>query len=250
LRHKNPSEASKMAPHSKSSAKKTSFVRYPRSGGAKGREKVEEQETEWKTYDYNDKMNAGSFVMDTAGQVETQCVPRMEQGAGDGGRIGRKVTIKSIHLRGHYYTIDALHGNNRPDVLWLYVVLDRNPTGSAVNVTDVFEDDNPEGLANQFAECFPRVAEAKRFRIMKRIEVKMQPNTFEDSGEAVDGLYGGSDVQSFEWYHREDIDVLYKANEGTEASVAKNNIIVLVGATSVDARYGGKYRIRLRYTDS
>lgn len=132
-----------------------------------------------------------------------------------------------------------------PDVVHLWVVLDRDPDPAAATVpawNEIFRTDSNAENAHV------NLNNTHRFRVMKHIEVKMSPPVYHDAYNQTNNV--ATDLNVAEWYTALNTEVGYHSTSTFNSwkDITKNNILVYASAT----RCGGyflTYRTRVRYTD-
>jgi hypothetical protein len=147
----------------------------------------------------------------------------------DSARIGRKIKLKSIHLKG-VLTRLASAGTTAPGaaVVTIYCILDRQANGAAAAVTDVFTSTNVRG-------AFVNLANSQRFKVIRKL-------TYEMNQAAAGGNVGGTDTnwsdvdQHVEWYKKCSIPILYSEGAGGAITdVMSNNVFFIVGLNNSGA---------------
>lgn len=108
---------------------------------------------------YVDVAPAG-YALDTTGTVTL--LNTIAQGASVNQRVGKKVVLKSLQIRGQVFNNSAAVNN---DVAML-IVYDRRPTGALPAITDILVTANSSAMNND--------ANSGRFRILKRFDALLQ----------------------------------------------------------------------------
>ncbi len=166
---------------------------------------------------------------------------RIAEGNGESGRIGRKITIKSINWR---FTIDVPEADGvanpqNSDTVRVILYLDKQTNGAAAAITDILETAS--------FQSFNNLSNSKRFR------------TLLDRTYTINVKAGGSNGTTSDWAQNRIDDTFFKkvnipieyantATDGSLATIRSNNIgLLLISGTGVA---GFQSKMRLRYSDS
>jgi len=164
--------------------------------------------------------------------VPTTCLCTTSQGAGSDQRIGRRILVKSVYVRGRVFAPTTMTGAAS---FRMIIFQDKQPNGALAAPLDLL-------LANEFLSPL-NLGNSKRFKVLA--DETLDGRTI--SVDTVEGI-------NFERYIKTNIDVGYVngAGAGTEADVLTNGIYAMVffggfgaGATAPT----GKLWFRIRYTD-
>ncbi len=96
------------------------------------------------------------------------------EGNGESARIGRKITIKSVHVKGVLTMIQATDAANTSDKVFGMLVQDTQTNGAPFVVTDLLDTD--------VITSFRNLANSKRFKVLKK-----KTWTFKAGGAAASG---------------------------------------------------------------
>lgn len=155
---------------------------------------------------------------------------------GDGGseREGRKITIKSINLKGNFTLVPGMDAASS-SVAYLYVVLDTQCNGNNPAITDVL-------TSNDMQANFANLANDNRFRIMKKFIVEMS------STAGVTTAYNNHS-RAIDWYKKCNIDITYDNTAATGAvTTTRINNIFLIQGSGVDNQIAFTGAARIRFT--
>jgi len=164
--------------------------------------------------------------------VPTTCLCVISQGAASDQRIGRRILVKSVYVRGRVFAPTSMTGAASFRML---VVQDKQCNGALPAATDVL-------LVNEY--CSPvNLGNSKRFKILM--------------DETLGGVTLSTDTQegiNFERYVKTNIEIGYvnNAGAGTEADVLTNGIYCIVffgGFGAGSTAPVGRLYFRLRYLD-
>lgn len=136
--------------------RRTTYKSNARQGGLIGRFQPSEG-PELKFHDQGVNWN-----MSTTGQTYGVSMTIIPRGTAATERIGQKCTIKAMYYRGTMYW-DPSTGP-APNIFYIWVVLDTECNGVAPAFNEVFDTTQP-------FDCQVNMANSKRFRILKKLEL-------------------------------------------------------------------------------
>ena len=108
-------------------------------------------------------INTTSFAVETTGtqlQLLNGCAP----GSQNFNRIGRKITMKSLQIRGRVQFKDTTGG---PTQVRMIVVYDKQPNGAAPTFANIISSQNIAGTIDSLISCFPNLDNRDRFEIIR-----------------------------------------------------------------------------------
>jgi len=160
------------------------------------------------------------------------------QDTGESDRIGRKILVKSIHLRGHWELPPTVISNQTADQIRLVIILDKQANGTQAVWDDVFAD----GAAQRAIWSYKKLSNSNRFVILKDFTSTINSMTLASitPGEV------GDVERGFECHLSNlNIPVEYSGTAGIIGEVQSYNIFALL-MTNV-ARIGIRVQIRTRF---
>lgn len=159
-----------------------------------------------------------TFNIDTTGEVPaTGQLNLVPQGTDEDERVGNKMVIKSIQMRGTMvYSPGA--SANACDVSHMYLVLDTQANGAAAAVTDVFNSSN-------LAVAMRNHDNQKRFKILRHFEHVW------NTGAGVTTAYNQM-AQPYFFYTKCNIPINYSGATGAIGEIRKNNLFLLAGTAA------------------
>lgn len=176
-----------------------------------------------------------AFTFDSTGEVPaTGQLCLIPQGVTQSQRVGRRCKIHSIQLRLHY-SYDA-GTTTYPPILYLYLVQDRQTNGAAAAVTDVL-------TSATMSIAMINMANSARFRIIKRIVIKMTPQA---------GIFSTPlDSTAFHDYYKKcSIPLDFSSTTGAITELKTNNLFLLAGGNATtDDLVALSGTCRLRFSD-
>jgi len=189
---------------------------------------------EKKTFD----LNPGASQANTTGFLQCICIPSL--GTDYTNRIGRKITVKSIFIRGYVRTeVSASLGavNVSSQMVRVIVLLDEQPNGGLPAVTDVLQTSDPAAQLN--------LNNRDRFRVLKDKTWTFDPY--------LAGSTASRQIYPFKWYLKCNIDTLFNAvNGGTIADITSGSILTLVvgsNGAGVNTDANAYFSTRCRFLD-
>lgn len=176
----------------------------------------------------------GAAAVAAAGVVDPNLVI-IPQNDTESGRIGRKVTIRSIYIRGYSVLSSQAAVGDASDVLRVMVVQDKQANGAVFAVTDVLASASWLGHKN--------LENSSRFRTLMDKEITINQNgglaaaTFENA-------------RSFNSYLKCFIPIEYDASSATGAITTQRSNSIAVLAISQNGKVSLGYNCRVRYSDN
>lgn len=183
-----------------------------------------------------------SFNFDATAEVPaTGQLTLIPQGVTDSQRVGRKCTVKSIHIEGFVFSAAGVFS----DTVAIYVVLDKQTNGAAAAATDVV---TAASLASGgLPAALSNLENSDRFVILKKIVVA--PAT----GYGIVGAEGRVNQVPVSYYKRCNVNIEYDSTAATGAitTIRSNNIFLLAGSTGqTDDNISFQGNCRLRFSDN
>lgn len=154
-------------------------------------------------------------------------------------RIGRKVTLKSIAVKGTVTLTAQTSAADASCMVRMKIIQDSQTNGAAFAATDLLETD--------VIHSFNNLANSSRFRVLKQKTFQMRNNGMVASGAA---FTTGEDVRKIDCYLPLNIPIEYdnSVSTGAIASVRSNSLWV-VFQTSNGEIIALDGNIRIRFTD-
>lgn len=162
----------------------------------------------------------------------------MQQGNGDSNRIGRKVTVTSVHIHGRVRIVAAADLDLNA-VVRIILFEDKQCNGANATVAGILDT----GAAQDFL-AFRNLDQTGRFRVLKEIIKPINASGGSGNG-TTDKSVGTCDY--FSMNVKCNIPILYSASTGAVSDLASSNIALLVIADTTDAKV--VMQARVRYTD-
>lgn len=175
---------------------------------------------------------ASSTLFTTAGAVNTN-LNVIPLSTTESGRIGRKITIKSIHIRGDiiHNPISAVTASN---LVRIIVIQDKQANGATFAVGDYLASANPLGHR--------QLSNTDRFRMLGDTTISLTSQAAESAGY-------GEVRKKYTFYKKCNIDVEYNGSNGVIAEQRSNSVAILMIADT-GAVTTFSYNARIRYSDN
>lgn len=171
---------------------------------------------------------------DTNGTTYTQTitVPTIQaiftpvQGTAFANRIGTRVKLKSIYVRGFISNTAARnHSDFEGGVVQvaLSIIMDAQPNGANPAITDIYSSADPTGMLN--------LNNRDRFKVLKEKVWVFDPYTLVSTGVGNEAAHTNQ-IRTLKIFKKCDIPVFFNSgNAGTEADLASNNILMVIRST-------------------
>lgn len=189
--------------------------------------------TELKFYD----QGAGPTTASSSGTIASSSLVTVASGTGESQRVGRKITLASIHLRVVASLNATTTASNTDDGLRVIVYWDKQCNGATATVTDILE------TADYLS--FNNLSNKNRFSILadKMVDVS-----------ATAGAYNGSLNQfathavTKSMHLRCRLPIEFSSTTGAISEIRSNNIGLLVISDNGQIQY--RYQSRVRFGDN
>lgn len=189
--------------------------------------------TELKFYD----QSAGPTAASSTGTIASASLCTVASGTGESQRIGRKITISSIHLRVVASLNATTTASNTDDGLRVILYWDKQCNGASAAVTDILETGDYLSYNN--------LSNKNRFTILadKMVDVS-----------ATAGAYNGTTNQfaqkanTHSWNIRCRLPVEFSSTTGVIGEIRSNNLGLLMVSDNNQVQY--RYQARVRFSDN
>lgn len=202
---------------------------------------------------------ASPIVATTTGSENTSVLNLVPPGSGSYNRVGRKIRMKSVRLRGlaRFQCGQAgTTGNYTVYPLRMIVVLDKQPSGAQPIFSDIFGYTPQTGTEASTVMSNLRYDNTDRFKVLK--DVLLEPDKLVASA-----LSGGTEVDSFysvkfdEYIKLNGVEAVYSGQSATQtiADISSNALYVIWRATVATSSAVHAWEVtadsiaRLRYYD-
>lgn len=161
-------------------------------------------------------------------------------GADPEERVGRKIRVFSMHVRGAIAMASVGTGSGEAERIRLVYILDSQCNGTVPAVTELLE------VAD--INSFLKLENSGRFRIIKEILVDMHHSTGAGNGSAND--FGASN-KSFKFTHtwKDPLIIEWGGITGTISTVKSNNLYCMAISANANSTVSINSCIRIRFTD-
>jgi len=222
---------SRSVPYRKGTVRRNAIVPgVTRRAGYYGRFKNPDAELKFIDTDIN-------FTADTTGEIPADGVTLHEiaQGVAENERIGRKVVLKSIWLKGA--AVYAPGGSaSATAVTYLYIILDTQCNGASPGINDIFN-------TSALFLAFPNLENGDRFKVLKVMKFAWNP------GAGVTTAYNGMS-KNINWFRKCNIPIEFGGAVGDITEIKSNNVFIAAGCgTAGDDLVAFSMACRVRYSD-
>lgn len=161
------------------------------------------------------------------------------QGTDQDDRVGRKVTVKSVELRGQTRLLSNNNAAALGDHIRVVVFIDHqhNQDSTGAAWLDIFDDAD--------INSFRRLDNEKRFTLL--VDKVIDLNAYCALDTAVATVVSGEVIKSFHFWRRCDCQLEFSGTSGAITELTSNNIGVIAIADGISPYIG--YTARIRYTD-
>lgn len=180
------------------------------------------------------KDTAISTLIDTTTEVINQ-LSIITEGDGASNRDGQVVRVKSVRVVGRATQVPAAAATSAP-IMYLWLVLDKQPNGAALTVTDFL-------TTTVAGSALPNTSFEWRFKTLIRLVIPL------NSAAGVTTAYNNIAMPvEFFYKFKTPLEIRYSATGGTVADVATNNLCLVAGAADSDDTITFTGTARLRFT--
>jgi hypothetical protein len=193
-------------------------------GSQRGRDELKTIDTGTVTYAANDPTN-GNFTL----------LNGVATGTDYTNRIGRKVIMKSLLIRGQFYNLSTGSDSNG-DLLRLMVICDEQPNGAAPIITDILQTADhlaPLNLNNR-----------GRFKVLYDKMLNM-PAWTTSAGALVNG---SPRIAYAKIFKKMTVPVIFNGTGSTVGSIQTNSVYIVTLATNNQTAFS--FNSRIRFMDS
>ncbi len=178
----------------------------------------------------------------TAGTIFNNSLVIIPEGNGESDRVGRRITIRSMHFHGTITIPSTATAADTSDSVRVIVYCDKQTNGAAAAVTDILE--------SAAYNSFNNLANRNRFQII--MDKKMAIACAAGSGRGSTDTLSYGENQRWWKLHKKgmstQIEYDNSATTGAITTQRSNNYGVLVISQSAKSTIG--YVCRIRYTDN
>jgi len=180
----------------------------------------------------------GATTNASAGVIATDSLLKaITEGNTDQTRVGNRITVKSVMLRGRVLLPSATDNLLTSQIVRIIVYLDRQANGATAAVGDI--------LASADFRSFNNLDNSDRFRTLAETTIDLNA---QGAAATAAAFAFGEVTQSFFLKAKLNLDFKFKGNAGTVADLSGNNIGVLA-ISQTDALGTFDFIGRVRYTD-
>ncbi len=168
----------------------------------------------------------------------------ISQGNGESQRIGRKIAIKSIHIRARMKVAEVNEDGATPTKDRrgrIYVVLDTQTNGVQLTATDVMDG----GLTDDTL-AFRNLQHSRRFRVLwdKAFVVRNLSSTASNGLNTFGSCESVTAMFKFDHHFKKAIMVTYNGTDATISSISDNSLHLIGVANSTSVTLNFQCRVR------
>ncbi len=184
---------------------------------------------------YFDTQNNDAVVASTGAIVDS--VNIIPQGTTENERIGRKCTIRSLHIRYTWTLNTTSTPAESSDIGRLIIYIDRQCNGAAAAITDV--------VASAAWNQFLNLEQSHRFHILK--DETCDLNSMSGAYDGTNDQFGEHTVEK-QAHFKLNLPLMFDASAPAITDLTSNNIGMLLFTKSGFAQFDS--RVRVRFTDA
>jgi len=182
------------------------------------------------------------------------CVNTVQEGAGFYNRIGRRITMQSLHVTGMVFTNQGVTPGSVDEYLRIMVVYDRQPNGATPAIADLLLDYDNAGATSTKSFSHININNADRWQVLRDIRLQIPNDAGNlESGEAPIIDYSNRGNVN-EFIRLNGLETHYKAttNPGAIGDISSGALWVITfgNVAAATAAYQFKWTARLRYSDN
>lgn len=156
-----------------------------------------------------------SILVSTASNANCKVLNLMKEGNGTENRVGKKINIKSVRIKGvanYNYTPEGVTGNINAGIMRMVLVWDKQPNGVKPLYNKVFSRINQEGV--ETSEFLDNVnpSNTSRFSVLKDKIFQANPTVMNTSGGTTNAVKLN---YMFDEYLTMNKDTIYDKTAGT-----------------------------------
>lgn len=212
----------------------------PRTGGFRGQTAPFRRITaERKVID----TDTANYACNTTGSVTL--VNGVAIGSDYTDRVGRKIRLKSIYVRGLVSRNLTLGGGTLlPDVARMLIVFDTQTNGATPSVTDILKEATATSQLN--------LNNRDRFKVLIDKQYAIAPYLISDTATQSYALAGSPTTYQVKKYKKLNHEVVFNGTQGTVGSISTGALwMVWVGSTAVDQTDPvATVSVRIRFEDA
>lgn len=203
-------------------------------------------------------LSVGAVVATTNTNDDALVLNLVQQGAGSWNRIGRKVNLTSVRLRGiarHTSATAATSGDLNANGLRMIVVWDKQPSGAAIPTFDtIFGLTQQDGTESATYLAPVRYDNMDRFSVLRDCHITMSPQLWNNEGGTTDAARYDYAFDEYIKLGTREVVYLGQSNPMTIADISTGALYVYFRA---EADTAGTNQVaidadsfaRLRYSD-
>lgn len=194
--------------------------------------------------------NASHVFRSTAVTTNVILLNGVQTGAGFFNRVGSRVEMKNLHIRGNIEPI----ATSTPSCMRMIIVYDRQPTGALPVISELIQARDQDGNPTTQGYAEINLDNRDRFQILRDIQLFVSSLTFVGAQESFIGVQDGTVCYAInEFIKLKGLGTHYNstASPVTIANIATGALycFFLNGANGTDSSWQFTGQFRLRYND-
>ncbi len=206
---------------------------FLRTGGVWGRFRGNGRELK-----FIDKTIASSTVLASGTQITAtgeDTLLDISQGTGESQRIGRKITVKKLMIRGNIDLIATSDSSDTHDIVRILGFIDTQTNGVEITLGSLLASTNHNAFRNMNVPT--------RFKMLFDFQINI--SSMAGAGNGTTNTFSRN-IKAFQKYVNLNLPVVYNGTTGAVAEIQQNNIGMI--AVSKHALATIIARVRIRYT--
>lgn len=189
---------------------------------------------------YLDTVQAFTSSPASAGSVGSAVVLGIPQGSGVSQRLGERVTLKSIHVRGNIQLAEIGTITNSYGIIRLIIVQDTQANGAFPAIGDILQSPAANDVVS-----FKNLENSQRFRTI-------WDRTFDIDANNGNGTNSGGRFISFQLNKKVNIPIMFSNSAtGVINNIKSNNLVFAsVGQSYLGTNIYVDSQVRVRFSDS
>lgn len=162
-------------------------------------------------------------------------------------RIGRKIYMKSIHIRGHIFNSSTA----QQDVARVLLIYDSQSNAGVPVLANILQDSNAAAASTGLSHL--NLVNRQRFKVLKDYQVTLPSvtntaNVLSNGPVLMDPIENTFNIN---WFVKlRGLETIFNAtNGGTSADISSGNILLVTVSASAGSTWNLAYSSRLRYYD-
>lgn len=203
------------------------------TSGNYGRYAGKNSELKYHDTTINQTYDATMEILGTSTATSINLIP---QSSGETDRIGRKCCIKSIYVKGYWYS----SATNQTDMFRMQLIQDTQANGAYPSTSLIYQTESLVGFLN--------LANSSRFKVLKEWRQAMNVNGITTNFDSNTRVYGQV-VRPFSFFKKVNIPLEFSGATGAITEIRSNNLF-FVGQSLADDITNVVMNVRVKFSDN